>query len=170
MFLAFILIQFDYISNKPQIRQYCRDTTNFINLNQQSLSQIFGNIFDEAKTCTDEKCKSKVSDFIMHSLVGKEELTFFPSTYFIRVSNERKIEKLFLGGDYKEKSAETRKEYEVVRLLEGRRNKICDQGWKLDNVTSYMKYLYDFPSEAEIIIPVKENGRVIGAIVKTWGD
>ncbi len=172
-FVSFFL---DKLSNKPAIRAYCQETETFIQENASTFPHLFTTWFDEAKNCQgDSTCQEEVQSRIMTSLDGKESLPYFESTYFIRAKSNTEIEKLFLSGEWKmiTVTKDERKVQKVLALLQGRHRKICDQGFKTDglypNIES-MTYLHDIWSEAEIIIPVKEDGKVIGAVVKAWGD
>jgi hypothetical protein len=114
---------------------------------------------------------------IFSELRGLEGLEYKESTYFIRLKDENTIEKLFLSGKYTTAQSPQAKEKKVLALLKDKRGAICDEGWKIDGNEleegfsgSRMRYLYDMFSEAEILIPVRHDGRVIGAIVKAWGD
>lgn len=168
--VTIILIALDVISNKPAIRHYCAETENFITQNQAHLETLFSTTFDRAQTCTNIDCIHQNNQEIVNGLEGEENLMYFPSTYFIRLGADNEIQKLFLSGNYKLKKAETWKEDMVVKLLEGKRGRICDQGYKIDVNTTTMTYLNDLEAEAEIIIPVKKDGKVVGAVVRWWGD
>lgn len=168
----------DSISNKPAIRAYCQNTQEFIDTNQASLSTLFTTVFDSAKECRgNTKCESEVSSSIFSSLYGLEGLGYKESTYFIRLNDENTIEKLFLSGKYTSVRNPQAKEKKVIALLKNERGAICDEGWKIDGNEleegfsgSRMRYLYDMFSEAEILIPVLHDDRVIGVVVKAWGD
>lgn len=181
-FLIFLMICWvafiDVISNKPQIRQYCAETHVFIDKNSEVFPEIFSKIFTTASTCHGNlQCKQEVSMDLMGRLHGKEDTRYFESTYFLRLASDGMFEKLFLSGDLNRSVPKTRQERNVRALLLGRRDEICDEGWKVDGNElntgfsgSHMRYLYDMYSEAEIIIPIRSDGKVIGAIVRAWGD
>ena len=169
--LLFTYIAFTLGSNEKWIAEYCKETDEFIALNNDKWRYVFGDFFDEAKSCdNDSGCQERLHDELMVMLQGKEQLGYFPSTYFIRLDPGENIEKMFLSTEYNFTQPATRREKRVVRLLKNRNDRICTQGFKNDLPFSTMKYLYDLPSEAEIIIPVKDGDQVLGAIVKLWGD
>lgn len=161
----------DQLSNKPAIRAYCQETREFAQINQSYLETLFTTTFSQAEQCQgDETCMNQVSQSIFSNLEGKSSLSYFPSTYFLRAS-ENSIEKLFLSGKYVKSQVTTPREIKVLRLLQGKRGDICDDGFKFDQAgPTDMTYLNDYISEAEVIIPVKKDGKVIGAVIKLWGD
>lgn len=158
----------DILSNKPEIRKYCRSTEKFVQTNQPALSQIFSTTFDNARLCGNgELCKKTISEEIFSTLPKSFfELRYPESTYFIQVDNQGLIEKMFYSGEYYAKTPETYREKFVVWRLSHSRG-ICDLGWKNDISTTSMTYLRDITAEAEIIIPVGINN---SAVVRLWGD
>lgn len=168
----------DLLSNKPAIRAYCQNTREFIDTNPESLRLIFTSTFDRAKKCQGNTyCEAQVSESIFSSLHGLEGLEYKESTYFIRLHDGDTIEKLFLSGKYSNTRDSRAKESKVIALLKNTRGAICDDGWKIDANEheeglsgSRMRYLYDMFSEAEVIMPVYDGTRVLGAVVKAWGD
>lgn len=167
-----VILFADKISNKPAIREYCNRTEEFITKNQGAMVDILTNQFDYARSCSrnQENCNGDVSKAVLSQLTGTRDLPYFASTYFIRKGDGDEIEKLFLSGNYEVVKVDNGKTRQVSDVLMGRHSKICDQGFKVDIQTTSMTYLHDFPGEAEIIIPVKANDQIIGAVVKTWGD
>lgn len=147
--------------------------TNYVVLNNhQKYYDIFANIFDEAKLCNNEKCRSDISLKLHNNLVDMKPTMFYEGMYFIRANKSGKIDKLFLSGEYKEKEIETKLESKVFKFISNNNQDLYLKGIRVDGGYSNMKYLKDFYSEAEIVIPVRtyDDMRIIGAIVKGYGD
>lgn len=159
-----------YVSNKIGISGHCAELKDFISLNGRALESVFTNSFDQATTCQTEACRLEQITATKLSLRGSHNLTFYESSYFIRLNADKNIEKLFLSGEVKTTIPTTAGEKRVTRLLQGRATPICTQNWKIDASATAMTYLKDGYSEAEIILPVKKLGQVIGAIVMRFGD
>jgi hypothetical protein len=169
--ITLIIIGFfalDLLSNKPAIREYCKETRVYVSQNQEVFQKITTDIFDHAKSCGNgEQCKKDVYREIYAILPPSfSQLTYPESTYFIRINDQGLIEKMFYSGEYYAKTPETfREKFILWRLKRGKG--ICDLGWKNDLTTKTMTYLRDIVAEAEIIIPVGQSG---AAIVRLWGD
>jgi hypothetical protein len=158
----------DLLSNKPAIREYCRETKNYVSQNPEVFHKITTDIFDQAKSCGNgEECKKEINRAIYNTLPSSfSQLTYPESTYFIRANKEGLIEKLFYSGEYYAKTPETLREKFILSRLNHSKG-ICDLGWKNDLTTTTMTYLRDIVGEAEIIIPV---GKANAAVVRIWGD
>lgn len=99
--------------------------------------------------------------------------------YFIRLESPLIIEKLYQSGHLKHETVDTLGELKVVLMLKGLENPFpyplytCCGG---DDLPAYIpllerSYLNDFPSEAELIFPIKNTqGRIIGGLVWLYGD
>lgn len=162
------LFVLDRLSNKPEIRKYCTSTQQFVDTNQDSFNTIITTIFDQAKTCgNDKSCKRHVSNKIFNTIpTSYFNLQYPESTYFIRINKEGLIEKMFYSGEYYAKTPETHREKFILWRLKQSKG-ICDLGWKNDVSTTSMTYLRDITAEAEVIIPI---GKTSSAIVRLWGD
>ncbi|MEN8253066.1 MAG: hypothetical protein ABFQ62_01660 [Patescibacteria group bacterium] len=158
------------ISNKFSINAYCSDVKSFIELNNSTFETVFTNSFDVAVACRTEKCKTQQVNQTMLSLEGSDKLKFYQTSYLIRLNTDGNIEKWFWSGDVKTTIPTTDGEKQVTKLLRGKSSPICTQNWKLDSGETHMTYLKDAYSEAEIIIPIKSDRKVIGAFVSRWGD
>ncbi len=169
-FLATILGLFvlDRLSNKPEIRKYCRSTKSFVKANQSSFDKITTTLFDQAKNCGNgASCKKQISKEIFNTLPKSYFDMMYPeSTYFIRINREGLIEKMFYSGEYYAKTPETLREKFIKWQLRHSRG-VCDLGWKNDISTTSMTYLRDITAEAEVIVPI---GNTRSAIVRLWGD
>jgi hypothetical protein len=74
-----------------------------------------------------------------------------------------------LHGEWVEETVNTGGEKKVAQFLESPKSGYL-RGIRIDATYSNMVYLRDFYSEAEIIVPVYEGTKVIGAVVKLYGD
>lgn len=172
LFFGFIGLVLYASSTTQQMWHVCGETKVFRKENIRHLETIYTRIFDRAKNCDhNAACEERVSRDILDFFVESEKVTQFPTTYFIRESDDGVIEKLFLSGRYETKRASTKEELKVLAVLQGKRKEICTEGWRLENgIGTDMTYLRDLYSEAEAIIPVDINGERVGAIVKGIGD
>lgn len=93
----------------------------------------------------------------------------FPATYFVRLQ-DKELEKLTLSARFTSSPIHFKGEKTVANILRGRGFGRCDQGWKMDQSNSTMRYLYDMHAEAEVILPVRQDGKVLGVVVRAWGD
>lgn len=147
-----------------------QDTIKWIEKEQIGLSKVFNDIFVQAEKCTAyTSCQQAVAAEIYNVLPGLKKLKDFSSTYFIRLSEDRKyILKLFLSGEFKKTIILTTKEKDVRDLLTGSKDILI--GIRIPEIYTNMIWLKDFPSEAEIILPVKDSVTTIGAVVRLYGD
>jgi hypothetical protein len=173
-----ILVLFVFIkiilssSTTPNMWVVCNEVKTFQKKNLDHLLVVYGFLFEEAKNCHhNEVCEATVSQKILQSFSDSEKVTQFPSTYFIKLSENGVIEKLFLSGRYETDRVDTTEERKALAVLEGKRKEICTEGWRLEDGTGAdMTYLHDIYSEAEAIIPVRIDNKLLGAIVKGYGD
>lgn len=158
----------DLLSNKPAIREYCKETKDYVAQNPEVFRKIITDIFDQVKTCgNSEKCKRDINRSIYSTLPPSfSQLTYPESTYFIRINKEGLIEKLFYSGEYYAKTPETYREKFIIWQLSHSRG-VCALGWKNDISTTTMTYLRDITAEAEVVVPI---GNTHAAIVRLWGD
>lgn len=145
-------------------------TQSAISKNPKGYEQIFIYLFDEAKFCKEARCRKSVSDKIHKILqTNTKSQPFYESTYFIRLKDQDKMEKLFLHGEYKEEKIDTAGEKKVARFLKSKSGSYL-KGFRIDATYTNMNYLEDFYSEAEIIILFKKENKTLGAMVKAYGD
>jgi hypothetical protein len=146
-------------------------TSKVIEQNETEVNEIFTSVFNKARECNgDVYCQEGISTEIHRLLANsKEEWPSYTATYFIRLNNNKNIEKLFLHGEWVEETVSTGGEKKVAQFLESPKSGYL-RGIRIDATYSNMVYLRDFYSEAEIIVPVYEGTKVIGAVVKLYGD
>lgn len=158
------------ISNKGGISTHCAEIKTLISDNQLNWNAFFTVSFDEAVACRTETCKKVVIERALLSLLNTDKPRFFQTSYFVRLNEDENIEKWFRSGEVITTIPTTQGERKVKRLLEGKSGPICTQNWKLDSGLTYMTYLKDGYSEAETIIPVKSEDKILGAVVSRFGD
>ncbi len=89
--------------------------------------------------------------------------------YFIALNKEQtQITKLFFSGERKDSPLITRKEKRVAQLLLGKKERLMGLQANVEGLR--MTYLNDLYSEAEIIVPYKKDGTILGAVVYLHGD
>lgn len=148
-------------------------TIKFITQHHSPLATILDEGITQAANCipSTTDCRSQTGNFIYSQLQDLDQLKYPSSTYFIRARKQATIEKLFLSGEYQSEPVDTPAEHLVFLVLQDRLpGWVLAIGAKLDANNSTMHYLNDFHSEAEIIVPVKQHGKVIGALVRLYGD
>lgn len=147
-------------------------TDYVIRENQPKYYNLVTTIFDKAKGCEDEKCRKDISLIIHNDLVDMKAAPFYEGLYFIRVGEGGSLEKMFLHGEVKVERVDTNGEKKVYRFLQSNTQDLFLKGFRIDLVVSNMRYLGDFYSEAEIIVPIRtyDGARVVGAVVKGYGD
>lgn len=159
------------ISNKTGIGVHCGEIKTLIAANQQNWSQIYTSSFDEAVECRTDLCKKEKIKAVLLSLQDTDKPKFFQTSYFIRLNGDGNIEKWFWSGEVATTIPTSRGERRVASLLQGKSSPICTQNWKIDGTITQMTYLRDGYSEAETILPIKdEDGQILGAIVSRFGD
>ncbi|HLL61222.1 MAG TPA: hypothetical protein VK338_05875 [Candidatus Nitrosocosmicus sp.] len=154
---------------KSELHRRYKKTQLYIEKNHTSFADILTKTFDSASTCTLETyvCQIQNKENIYKYIKNTEELDNFSSTYFIRLSDDNMIEKLFLSGEYKKEKVDTWNERKVARFLKSNKDQLM--GIYIDESYSNMRYLKDLYSEAEVIVPVKVNGKTVGAVVRLHG-
>lgn len=172
LIICFLVVQavIWVISQKTFIYGYCRQLDSFISTNQTSLETALTTSFDRASKCSNEECKKKARQELLTTFQESEKMRFYPSSYPIRLNADGNIEKWLWTGEVVTTIPTTRSEKRVAALLAGVGSPICTQGWKIDGTETSMRYLKDFHSEAEIIKPIKKDGKIIGAWVVLYGD
>lgn len=177
IFFSFILVKVNGISFNSELDRVAVITDYVIQGNQTKYYELVTSIFDEAKRCTDEKCKKKISLRIHDNLKEMKGTPFYEGVYFIRVNENGDIEKMFLQGEVKVEKVNTKGEQKVVNFLTKNSysmfaNNLYLKGFRIDSGISNMHYLNDYYSEAEIIVPIRtyDNAKIVGAIVKGYGD
>lgn len=135
---------------------YASETTHYINQNQSQLVILFNQIFPKADCVIQRQpnlvCAFPNQDAIAHLLPST--LKDWSSTAFIKEDGERMLI-MRLSGDTKEIYVyPEQKRLELQKLLRGEIEKI-----------SWDNYSYDL-SGKEVVIPVKDGNKVIGAIMR----
>lgn len=151
--------------------------TNYvINSNQSKYYELVTSIFDESKACQNEKCKNRVSLKIHENLKEMKGAPLYEGIYFIRVNSNGDLEKMFLHGEFKLEKVDTKGEKKVFQFLTKDNYEFASnlylKGFRIDSVVSNMRYLNDYYSEAEIIVPIRtyDSMKIVGAVVKGYGD
>lgn len=175
LLIIFIIIGyciFYFLSNKPSIKQSCKEAKQYISQHQSQLQTLLTQSFDQASKCPENspECLASNMQELVTQFPDTGELSNYSSTYFIRAEGEEHIAKLFLSGRYQKDPADTVKEKEVMKVLRGEKKEICADGFKSDVNFTTMTYLKDFIVEAEIIEPIKDGDKVVGAMVRLYGD
>lgn len=150
--------------------------------NPEFFSEIFDQIMPRAQECgVDPICVKKIRDELdlLTAEIGTTSAMTKPDyfsdvslandqpMYFISLGNN-KLNKLFFSGEAVVDQIETRQEKMVQDLLTGKRERLIGFQANVDGLR--MTYLNDLYSEAEVIVPFKQNDRIIGAVVYLHGD
>lgn len=162
-------IIFNYFGTSPLYKVYGQKIQE-ISLNPIGYKELFTEVFDHALECpkiASSKCREEIQRQIMSTLQTTD--LNFPE-YFVRLTSEGTLQKLFLSGEVLEISANTQGEKRVVSLLLDKEHNLLWNGWRVSESESNIKFLNDLYSEAEVIIPVKVHGKIKGAIVYLYGD
>lgn len=168
--LYFFLYYVDSQGQGSNFSYYTNLMSAAVKKDENSVNFIFTALFDKAKDCRDPECQKRVSDELHQKLIHFKDISYYEGTYFIRLNSSGKIEKLFLNGEWKEESVDTPGEKTVYAFLKNPRGRNYLKGFRINEYYSNMVYLADLYSEAEIIMPVIIDNKVIGAIVKAYGD
>lgn len=155
---------------KPINTEY-NQTLEYVYTNKITVNNIFTTVFNEAKNCSRKysaACKEKNRRNLEKYFINSCQLDFCYSTYFIRLSNDNKLEKLFLSGDYKLEFINSIGEKIVSNFLQNNQKKLM--GFRINEMFSTMHYLNDLYSEAEIIVPIIVDNKKLGAFVRLYGD
>lgn len=180
----------------------------YIGGNSKGIKNILTQVFDSAKQCkksglSTNYCEEKNKEAILYNLIQPSEFPFpdssladhfdFPSTYFVRISQNGFIEKIYLSGTYSEDKVASLGEAVVWSVLNNptSSNKVC---WlsglfgaecrrlSLSKTIDYDylicigsqlpggKCLNDFSSDAEDIIFIRDDRKILGAIVRLYGQ
>jgi hypothetical protein len=174
------------IVNRGPIRMRAQ-TCKYISQNQAGLEILFTDIFDQAAACrslpleiNQIACRQTIpTQIYAHIATGKDELTNFSSTYFVRLDphDPDQLQKLFLSGNLVNEPINTPGERQVEQLLTGQRRSLPSYRL-LDPVGNPLhhryfndRYLKDFYSELEIIVPYQcDHNHTTGAIVRLYAD
>lgn len=160
---------FKFLSTQTIFDVYDRKTSE-INRNVEGYSVLFTQIFDNAEICASQPtvdCTSRIQEQIKAAL--RTDNLYFPE-YFIRLTNEGIMQKLFLSGELVETKPTTVGEVRVRDFIEGKDNNLFWNTWRSNSSDSTMIFLKDLYSEAEIIIPFKQGLKIKGVVVYLFGD
>lgn len=148
-----------------------RPNVQFVRSHQEQLAYIFLETFSKAEQCNNglPECKLLLADDIQ-SVIQTSELPSGTSTYFITVDSKGTIRKLFLSGDYTVTTASTVGERKVYNYLLGRRLFLNAFPYKIDSTNTNMLFLRDLQAESEVVLRVKKDRKIIGAMVIVHGD
>lgn len=177
IFFTLFLVKVNGLSFNSELDRVAIITDYVIQGNQTKYYELVTSIFDDAKKCTDEKCKKKISLKINENLKEMKGTPFYEGIYFIRINENGDLEKMFLHGEVKVEKVNTKGEQKVVNFLTKNNysmfvNNLYLKGFRIDSGISNMHYLNDYYSEAEIIVPIRtyDNAKIVGAVVKGYGD
>lgn len=154
---------------QPLLQIYDRRTRD-MNEDSEVYKQLFSETFDKARTCTIEKsegCKEEVQRDLM-AILKRSDLN--TPEYYIRLTPDGRIQKLFMSSEVEETVPKTEGEYKVQAFLRGKTNNILWNTWRTNSDDSTTLFLEDLYSEAEVVIPFKVNNSIVGAIVYLYGD
>ncbi len=160
-----------YLTAGPN--NYRFETKFFIHDHTQQLNAILSQGINQAAACrlSPPKCQHISGLFIYKTLPQIRALRNPTAVYFIRATRSRSIEKLFLSGKYEQSTINSFGEEVVYQTLSGKlQPSVLNIGLKLDSQHTTFHYLNDFYSEAEIIVPALDKGKVVGALVRLYGD
>jgi hypothetical protein len=145
-------------------------TQRYIRNNSENFHTLFENVFDQAKQCNgSSSCEKEISEKVFSLLldfdkIGRQK----ESTYFIKLQNDDTFEVLFLSGKYEVDSIDTAKKRQVQKLLNGNIQDLNANKLHLGDGDEDMRYLNQLKSKFETIIPVKKDGKTIGAVVRLY--
>lgn len=175
--ISSLIFKLNSVSINTELDRVAIITDYIIQGNQSKYYELVTSIFDDAKKCTDDKCRKKISLKIHDNLIEMKGTPLYEGIYFIRLNNNGEIEKMFLHGQVKIEKVDTKGEQKVVKFITKNdysifTNNLYLKGFRIDSGISNMHYLNDFYSEAEIIVPIRtfDNQKIVGAIVKGYGD
>jgi hypothetical protein len=147
--------------NREIVHNYTQETNQYILNNAEGLQYIFNNLFSQAEQCLKQEeqrssCQQNVSQEIFNQVT--DNLQDFSSTTFIRLS-ENNLQILSLSGSLTNQrdgynDQEHQRLQQINSLLNGEVKQIP---WQ-----DYFRNL----SGEEVVIPVKINNTIIGAIVR----
>jgi hypothetical protein len=169
-FLVFIPILESYPDHVASFESHYINASENIKKKKPFIDLIFLSYFDEAKICRTDICQQEVSKKIHEALKPHLHWKKYEATYFIRLNEKKNIEKLFLHGEWKEEVVDNSQEMKVVSYLNNPNSKEYLKGILIKHFYQNMIFLGDFYSEGEIIVPVKKDDKIIGAIVKLYGQ
>ncbi len=142
-------------------------------------THIFTTTFPKIRECTlryDYKyCKNMLQNEINTLNIPKRYTYYFIqkcpsySGSHARVQEESAICKLFKSGDFTRTVVSSPGEQRVYQILEGKQ-KYKPNNFRMNEIFTTSRYLFDLYSEAEIIVPVTADGEIIGAIVELYAD
>ncbi|MFZ1721936.1 MAG: hypothetical protein WAU07_05530 [Microgenomates group bacterium] len=159
-------------------------------------STIFTSIIPLAVMCENsgESCESSIKQKFLalfdtssednaYQVSGGESVLNKPM-YFIQLQQNREIVKVFFSGNVKVEQIDTRSEMKVRELLQGERETLYgpyfnseafltlnEAGGTESNKRIFKPtYLNDLYSQAEVIVPFKHDGKLIGATVWLHGE
>lgn len=172
-----------YENGKQVYEVRSEQVLNLMNSHSQFFAEVFDQILPLGLTCRDDRaCVSQVrsqidllvekssttnSDISKPDYFNQVSLSNDQPFYFVALKNGQLV-KLFFSGEVKVSPIKTLGEVRVKELLLGERNELYGFQANVDGLR--MTYLNDFYSEAEVIVPYKRNGEIIGAVVYLHGD
>jgi hypothetical protein len=188
--LLFYIAGFMYLLQKSHMRMsYIANTRQqHITQHKQKYIYVFQTIFPAAKLCVDTLnnvvCTTETRNLLdanLHSTLGGVSRA---PIFFIRLKDDKQIEKLYQSGDYKVDTVDTKGEQMIVEMLKDTRNPIsypqytCCGG---DDILADFPilgkflpprvYLKDFYSEIEQIFLIRDDkNTILGATVNLYGD
>ena len=175
--LLLLIFKLNSVSINTELDRVAVITDYVIQGNQSKYYELATSVFDDAKKCTDDKCRKLVSLVIHEKLKEMKGTPFYEGIYIIRVNTDGNIEKMFLHGEVKMENVDTKGEKKVFNFITKSNysifvNSLYLKGFRIDGGYSNMHYLNDYYSEAEIIVPIRthDNQKIVGAIVKGYGD
>lgn len=140
---------------------------------QNNYSLLFSEVMPQFKRCKEIGNTDTLSNLCGPSFAHRMADLALPertNIYFIQLCDgDRTICKLFKSGDFRITKIQTNREKRVRKLLEGMQTTVTDN-FRINEQYTAVQYLFDLYSEAEIIVPVISQGKVIGAIVEVYGD
>lgn len=171
-----------YENGKQVFNLRSNQVSSLMQSNPEFFLEIFDQIMPRAGECgTDPACVENIRNEL-DLLTAKAGTTsaetkpdYFSNVslandqpmYFISLSNN-KFNKLFFSGEYFVDQVETRREKMVQDVLLGKREQLYGFQANVDGLR--MTYLNDLYSEAEVIVPFKQNDEIVGAVVYLHGD
>lgn len=135
--------------------------------------QVFSDVFPVLSQCLSEEipytdCKARIQN-ILYAIDIPDRTDIYFITKCSTSDSVENICKIFRSGDYKITPVRIVGEKRVFQILQGKQRSVTNN-FRMNEIYSTSRYLYDLPSEAEIIVPVTGKSRVIGAVVEVYGD
>jgi hypothetical protein len=153
------------------------ESTLYIHKHENGIRSILTTTMDAAEKCQEstQVCEKLNQTAIYDVLGDTSSVSYFPSTYFIRLKDQH-IQKLFLSGKMINEKITTPREARVYAFIaRGKGTQIfCpNSGNYTRPLRIDLSCLRDFPSDAgteNIILVRDDNQQVIGAVVKIYGS